>query len=69
MDRPKQVWCSDITYPPVRRGFRYLVAIMDWHNRKVLSWLISNTLEADFCPSRRIYFANRLRGNGSIGKA
>ena len=69
VDRPKQVWFSDITYQPVRRGFLYLVAIMDWHTRKVLSWLISNTLAADFCPSRRIYFANRLRGNGSKGKA
>lgn len=41
--------CSDITYLPMRRGFLYLVAIMDWHTRKVLSWRISNTLEADFC--------------------
>ncbi len=49
IDRPNQVWCSDITYLPMRRGFLYLVAIMDWHTRKVLSWRISNTLEADFC--------------------
>ncbi len=49
VDRPNQVWCSDITYLPMRRGFLYLVAIMDWHTRKVLSWRISNTLEADFC--------------------
>ena len=49
VERPNQVWCSDITYLPMRRGFLYLVAIMDWHNRKVLSWRISNTLEADFC--------------------
>ncbi len=47
--RPNQVWCSDITYLPMRRGFLYLVAIMDWHTRKVLSWRVSNTLEADFC--------------------
>ena len=47
--RPNQVWCSDITYLPMRRGFLYLVAIMDWHTRKVLAWRISNTLEADFC--------------------
>lgn len=46
VDRPNQVWCSDITYLPMRRGFLYLVAIMDWHTRKVLSWRISNTLEA-----------------------
>ena len=48
-DRPNQVWCSDITCLPTRRGFLYLVAIMDWHTRKVLTWGISNTLEADFC--------------------
>lgn len=49
VDRPNQVWCSDITYLPMRRGFLYLVVIMDWHTRKVLSWRISNTLETDFC--------------------
>lgn len=49
IDRPNQVWCSDITYLPMRRGFLYLVAIMDWFTRKVLAWRISNTLEADFC--------------------
>lgn len=49
VERPNQVWCSDITYLPMRRGFLYLVAIMDWHTRKVLAWRISNTLEADFC--------------------
>ena len=49
MDRPNQVWCTDITYLPMRRGFLYLVAIMDWHTRKVLAWRVSNTLEADFC--------------------
>ena len=47
--RPNQVWCPDITYLPMRRGFLYLVAIMDWHPRKVLAWRISNTLEAAFC--------------------
>ena len=49
VDRPNQVWCADITYLPMRRGFLYLVAIMDWHTRKVLAWRISNMLEADFC--------------------
>lgn len=53
MDRPGQVWCADITYLPMRRGFLYLVAIMDWFTRKVLSWHISNTLEADCLASRR----------------
>ena len=49
VDRPNQVWCADITYLPMRRGFLYLVAIMDWNTRMVLSWRISNTLDADFC--------------------
>jgi putative transposase len=49
VERLNQVWCADITYLPMRRGFLYLVAIMDWHTRKVLSWRVSNTLEADFC--------------------
>jgi putative transposase len=47
--RPNQVWAADITYIPMSRGFMYLVAIMDWHSRKVLSWRLSNTMEADFC--------------------
>jgi putative transposase len=49
VERPNQVWASDITYLPMRRGFLYLVAIMDWFTRKVLAWRISNTLEPDFC--------------------
>ena len=47
--RPNQVWCSDITYIPVKRDFLYLVAIMDWATRKVLSWRLSKTLDASFC--------------------
>ncbi|WP_413839322.1 IS3 family transposase [Tateyamaria sp.] len=47
--QPNQVWCRDITYIPVKRGFLYLVAIMDWATRKVLSWRLSNTLDASFC--------------------
>ena len=49
IDRPDQVWCADITYIPMRRGFHYLVAIMDWSTRKVLSWRLSNTMDVDFC--------------------
>jgi putative transposase len=49
IDRPNQVWCTDITYIPMQRGFLYLVAVMDWATRKVLSWRVSNTMEADFC--------------------
>lgn len=47
--RPNHVWCADITYIPMRKGFLYLVAVMDWASRKVLSWRLSNTMEADFC--------------------
>jgi putative transposase len=47
--RPDQVWASDITYVPLRHGFLYLVAVMDWYSRYVLSWRLSNTLTGDFC--------------------
>jgi len=47
--RPGHVWCADITYLPMRRGFLYLVAIMDWASRKVLAWRLSNTMDAAFC--------------------
>lgn len=49
IDRPNQVWCSDITYIPMQRGFLYLVAVMDWHTRAVLSWRLSNTMDSGFC--------------------
>ena len=51
INRPDMVWVADITFIPLRRGFMYLVAVMDWHSRKVLSWRISNTLDSDFCVS------------------
>ena len=44
-----QVWATDITYIPMARGFAYLIAIMDWHSRRVLSWRLSNTLDTGFC--------------------
>jgi transposase InsO family protein len=57
IDRPNQVWCTDITYLPMRRGFLYLIAVveprgspeMDWATRKVLSWRVSNTMDVEFC--------------------
>jgi putative transposase len=49
IERPNHVWCADVTYIPMRRGFLYLVAVMDWATRKVLAWRLSNTMEADFC--------------------
>ncbi len=49
IDRPNQVWATDVTYIPMARGFMYLVAIMDWHSRRVLAWRVSNTLDTDFC--------------------
>ena len=47
--RPNQVWCADITYIPMKRGFLYLVTVMDWYSRAVLSWRLSNTMDSDFC--------------------
>jgi putative transposase len=47
--RPSQVWCADITYIRMANGFLYLVAILDWYSRYVLSWRLSNCLETDFC--------------------
>jgi putative transposase len=49
IERPNQVWCSDITYIPTSKGFVYLAAIMDWHSRYILSWELSNSLESSFC--------------------
>ena len=49
INRADQVWCADITYIPMERGSAYLVAVMDWHTRAVLSWRISNTLDTGFC--------------------
>ena len=51
IDHPNQVWCSDITYVRLARGFVYLTAVMDWHSRYVLSWEVSVTMEEDFCVS------------------
>ena len=49
IDRPNQVWCSDFTYVPMATGFMYLVAVMDWYSRHILSWRLSNSMDADFC--------------------
>ena len=49
IDHSNQVWAADITYIPMRKGFAYLVAIMDWYSRRVLSWRLSNSMEVDFC--------------------
>jgi putative transposase len=49
IERPNQVWAADITYVPIGRGFLYLVAVMDWASRAVLSWRLSNTMDASFC--------------------
>ncbi len=49
INRPNQVWCTDITYLPMRGGYVYMAAVMDWYSRKILAWEISNTLDVDFC--------------------
>jgi putative transposase len=49
IERVNQVWSTDITYIPMEQGFMYLTAVIDWCNRHVLSWRLSNTLESSFC--------------------
>jgi putative transposase len=49
IDHPNQVWCADITYIPMAKGWIYLVAVMDWFSRRVLAWRLSITMETDFC--------------------
>lgn len=49
VERPNQVWCTDITYVPMPQGHAYLCAVMDWHSRKVLGWAVSNTMETGLC--------------------
>jgi len=49
IDRPNQVWSTDITYIPMARGFVYLCAVMDWFARRILAWRLSNTMESEFC--------------------
>jgi putative transposase len=51
IERPNQVWCADITYIPIGRGFLYLVAVMGWASRAVLAWRLSNTMDVSFCVS------------------
>ena len=65
IDQPNQVWCADITYIPMRRGFLYLVAIMDWASRKVLAWRLSNTMERRLLrrgSSRSLRLVRQARG-------
>ena len=49
IDRPNHVWCTDVTYLPMSRGFLFLVAILDWYSRYVLAWMVSNTQDTAFC--------------------
>lgn len=49
IDRPNQVWCTDVTYVPLPHGFLFLVAILDWYSRYVLAWMVSNTQDTVFC--------------------
>jgi len=62
---PNQVWCTDITYIRMQGGFVYLVAIMDWYSRKVLSWEVSSTMDDEFCVSA-LERAIRLYGSPEI---
>jgi putative transposase len=65
IERPNQVWSTDITYIRLARGFVYLVAIIDWYSRRVLSWRISNSMEAVFCVDC-LEDALRLHGKPDI---
>ena len=65
IDRPNQVWCADITYIPMAKGFVYLVAVMDWFSRRVLSWRLSITMETDFCVEA-LREATELHGQPEI---
>jgi putative transposase len=65
IERPNQVWSTDITYIPMHGGFLYLVAVMDWFSRFVLSWELSNTMETGFCLAAleaAFRFGNRKSG-------
>lgn len=64
IDRPDQIWCADITYIPMYRGFLYLVAVMDWATRKVLAWRLSNTMDVEFCIEA---LEEALHRHGSAG--
>lgn len=59
INRSNQVWCADVTYLPMAKGFAYLVAIMDWHSRKVLSWRLSNSMDVGFCKEALVEAINR----------
>lgn len=65
INRPNQVWCADITYIRLKGGFVYLVAVMDWYSRRVLSWEISNSMDDSFCVSA-LERAIRLFGKPDI---
>lgn len=65
IERPNQVWCTDITYIRLPAGFVYLVAVMDWHSRHVLSWEVSTTMDDSFCVSA-LERALRLYGKPEI---
>jgi putative transposase len=65
INKANQVWCTDITYIRLQGGFVYLVAVMDWYSRKVLSWEVSNTMDVSFCVSA-LERAIRLYGKPEI---
>ena len=65
ISRPNQVWCTDITYIRMGKGYLYLTVIMDWYSRRILAWELSNTMETEFCikalKKRSRWLAERLR--------
>ena len=63
VERPNQVWCTDITYVPMPGGSAYLCAVMDWYSRKVLGWAVSNTMETGLCLKA---LGNALESTGKV---
>jgi putative transposase len=63
VERPNQVWCTDITYVPMPGGSAYLCAVMDWYSRKVLGWAVSNTMETGLCLKA---LSNALESTGKV---
>ncbi len=64
IDHPNQVWATDISYIPMAKGFVYVMAIMDWYSRKVLSWRVSNSMDTDFCVEALEEAINRYGAPG-----
>ena len=66
IERPQQVWCADITHLPLQQGFVYLVDVMDWCSRAVLSWELSNSLDTEYCVAWIVVEAGPILGPDAV---